>query len=74
MESDKTVIPKITDSVSVADENDNKADSINIQMMILTENMAVFLNKSNISDSLNMQISFWLVLKHHNGGIHLTLL
>ena len=31
------------------------ADQIDIQVMILTENMAAFSNESNISDSMNMQ-------------------
>jgi len=31
------------------------ADQIDVQVMILTENMAAFSNESNISDSMNMQ-------------------
>lgn len=54
-ENDNTVISEIADSVSTADENENTADQIDVQVMILTENMAAFLNESNISDSMNMQ-------------------
>lgn len=56
-ESDNTVISEFTDSVSTADENENTADQIDVQVMILTENMAAFSNESNISDSMNMQSS-----------------
>jgi Ca2+-binding RTX toxin-like protein len=56
-ENDNTVISEIADSVSTADENENTADQIDVQVMILTENMAAFLNESNISDSMNMQSS-----------------
>lgn len=56
-ENDNTVISEIADSVSTADENENMADQIDVQVMILTENMAAFLNESNISDSMNMQSS-----------------
>ena len=52
-----TIISEITDSTSTADENENMADQIDIQVMILTENMAAFSNESNISDSMNMQNS-----------------
>ncbi|MDE7194255.1 MAG: hypothetical protein K2O14_09830, partial [Oscillospiraceae bacterium] len=54
-ESDNTVISEISDSASTSDENENTADQIDIQVMILTENMAAFSNESNISDSMNMQ-------------------
>ena len=54
-ESDNTVISEITDSASATDENENTADQIDVQVMILTENMAAFSNESNISDSMNMQ-------------------
>lgn len=56
-ENDNTVISEIADSVSTADENENTADQIDVQVMILTENMAAFSNESNISDSMNMQSS-----------------
>ena len=55
-ENDNTVISEITDSAS-ADESENTADNIDVQVMILTENMAAFSNESNISDSMNMQNS-----------------
>lgn len=54
-ETDNTIISEVTDSVSTTDENENMADQIDIQVMILTENMAAFSNESNISDSMNMQ-------------------
>ena len=54
-ENDNTVISEIIDSASTANENENMADQIDIQVMILTENMAAFSNESNISDSMNMQ-------------------
>ena len=54
-ESDNTVISEIADSASTSDENENTADQIDVQVMILTENMAAFSNESNISDSMNMQ-------------------
>lgn len=54
-ENDNTVISEITDSASTSDENENMADQIDVQVMILTENMAAFSNESNISDSMNMQ-------------------
>lgn len=54
-ENDNTVISEITDSASASDENENTADQIDVQVMILTENMAAFSNESNISDSMNMQ-------------------
>ena len=53
-ENDNTVISEITDSAS-ADESENTADNIDVQVMILTENMAAFSNESNISDSMNMR-------------------
>lgn len=52
---DDTNISEITDSASAADENENTADQIDVQVMILTENMAAFSNESNISDSVNTQ-------------------
>ena len=55
MENDNTVISEIADSASTSDENENTADQIDVQVMILTENMAAFSNESNISDSMNMQ-------------------
>lgn len=54
-ENDNTVISEITESASTSDENENTADQIDVQVMILTENMAAFSNESNISDSMNMQ-------------------
>lgn len=54
-ESDNTVISEVIDSASTSDENENTANQIDIQVMILTENMAAFLNESNISDCVNMQ-------------------
>lgn len=54
-ENDNTVISEIIDSASTANENENMVDQIDIQVMILTENMAAFSNESNISDSMNMQ-------------------
>lgn len=56
-ETDNTIIPEVTDSAPAADENENTADQIDVQVMILTENMAAFSNESNISDSVNMQSS-----------------
>lgn len=56
-ENDNTVISEVTDSVSTTDENENTSDNIDVQVMILTENMAAFSNESNISDSMNMQNS-----------------
>ncbi len=55
-DNDDTVISEIADSAS-ADESNNSADNIEVQVMILTENMAAFSNESNISDSMNMQSS-----------------
>ncbi len=55
-DKDDTVISEIADSAS-ADESNNSADNIEVQVMILTENMAAFSNESNISDSMNMQSS-----------------
>lgn len=55
-DNDDTVISEIADSAS-ADESNNSADNIEVQVMILTENMAAFSNESNISDSINMQNS-----------------
>lgn len=55
-DNDDTVISEIADSAS-ADESNNSADNIEVQVMILTENMAAFSNESNISDSMNMQRS-----------------
>lgn len=54
-ENDNTIISEVTDSVPATDDNSNTADQIDIQVMILTENMAAFSNESNISDSMNMQ-------------------
>lgn len=54
--NDDTVPSEIADSAS-ADESDNSAYNIEVQVMILTENMAAFSNESNISDSMNMQSS-----------------
>ena len=54
-ESDNTVISEVIDSASTSDENENTANQIDIQVMILAENMAAFLNESNISDCVNMQ-------------------
>ncbi len=54
-ETDNTIISEITGSTSTADENENTADQIDVQVMILTENMAAFSNESNISNSMNMQ-------------------
>ena len=54
-ESDNTVISEVIDSASTSDENENTANQIDIQVMILTENMAAFLDESNISDCVNMQ-------------------
>ena len=56
-EDNNTVIPEITNSVYTADEKENLAEQTDIQVMILTENMAAFSNESNISDSMNMQSS-----------------
>ncbi|MBD5112743.1 MAG: hypothetical protein HDT42_09495, partial [Ruminococcaceae bacterium] len=53
--SDNTIISKITNSVFAARKKDNTADPIDVQVMILTENMAAFSNESSISDSMNMQ-------------------
>lgn len=55
-DSDNNVISDITDSAAV-DENENTSGQIDVQVMILTENMAAFSNESNISDSMNMQSS-----------------
>lgn len=54
-ENDTTVISEITDSTSESDENENTTDQIDVQVMILTENMAAFSSESNISDNVNMQ-------------------
>ena len=54
-DNDNTIIPEVANSIYTADENKNTADQIDIQVMILTENMAAFSNESNISDSMNMQ-------------------
>lgn len=54
-ENGNTIISEVADSVSTADENKNAADQIDVQVMVLTENMAAFSNESNISDSMNMQ-------------------
>ena len=54
-ENDDTIISEVTDSVPTADDNNDTADQIDVQVMILTENMAAFSNESNIFDSMNMQ-------------------
>lgn len=54
-ENDNTFISEVIDSASTANENENRVDQIDIQVMILTENMAAFSNESNISHSMNMQ-------------------
>ena len=54
-DNNNTVISKITNSVFAARKKDNTADPIDVQVMILTENMAAFSNESSISDSMNMQ-------------------
>ena len=53
-EDNSTVISE-NSAVSDAEDNSNVANQIDVQVMILTENMAAFLNESNISDCVNMQ-------------------
>ena len=53
-EADSTVISDVSDSVSVADKNEEIADQTDIQVMILTENMSAFSNEDNISESTNI--------------------
>lgn len=53
-EDNSTVISE-NSAVSDAEDNSNVANQIDVQVMILTENMAAFLNESNISDCMNMQ-------------------
>ncbi len=52
-----TVISEITDSVSAVDKDDESENNIDIQVMVLTENMAAFADENGISDSLNLQNS-----------------
>lgn len=55
--NDDTVISEITNSVSVVEKDDESADNIDVQVMILTENMAAFTNENGISNSMNLQNS-----------------
>nr|MDE7104639.1 hypothetical protein [Ruminococcus sp.] len=53
-ETDSTVISEISDSMSVNEETDEIADQTDLQVMILTENMAAFGDDSNVYDSMNL--------------------
>ena len=53
-EDNSTVISE-NSAVSEVEDNSNTENQIDVQVMILTENMAAFLNESNISDCVNMQ-------------------
>lgn len=54
-ENENTVISEMTDCAAGTENIDNTSSQIDVQVMILTENMAAFSNESNISDSMNMQ-------------------
>ncbi|MDE6788586.1 MAG: hypothetical protein K2J47_04610, partial [Ruminococcus sp.] len=53
-ENENIVISEISNRISVDDETDEIADQTDIQLMILTENMAVFGDDSNVYDSMNL--------------------
>lgn len=55
-EQDNTIISEVLGSVSVTDETDELSTQTDLQVMILTENMAAFTNEDNISDSMNILI------------------
>lgn len=53
-ETEDTIIPDVTESTSVTDENDEIADMTDIQAMILAENMSAFSDDSQVYDGVNL--------------------